>query len=341
MGKRRIEEIAVGGFVVVAIVVILGFVFFLGGRDVLFRHQVKYKILFNSTTGLYQGDPVLLTGVEVGSVSRIAFPDEIAVQKILVEIAVSKDAASRIRKDTRAQVGSASLVYGKVVALTMGSSGQPVIPPDGFIETDDRGGISAIVDSTQKFLSDLHAIASKIDGGKGALSVLLNDPLEMHQTLHNLSASSAALSVLLDRIQRGRGPAGAIFADSVDFRKTILDFQTSAADLQTVARNLKTGRGAAGRLLSDGAYGDSLSANLASTVRCLASVAAKLDTGSGTLGRLLNDGELYQGLSDVVLGVKKNSVARWLINNRRKAGESERKKSDQDNPPRQSPGENR
>jgi ABC-type transporter Mla subunit MlaD len=43
--------------------VILGFVFFLGGRDVLFRHQVKYRILFNSTTGLYQGDPVLLTGV--------------------------------------------------------------------------------------------------------------------------------------------------------------------------------------------------------------------------------------------------------------------------------------
>ena len=320
---------------------ILGFVFFLGGRDVLFRHQVKYRILLNSTTGLYQGDPVLLTGVEVGSVSRIAFPDEITIQKILVEIAVSKDVASRIRKDTRARVGSASLVYGKVVALTMGSSGQPVIPPDGFIETDDRDALSAIMDSTQRFLSDLNSISSKIDVGKGALSTLLNDPLEMRQTLHNLSVSSLTLSTLLSRMENGRSPAGAIFADSLDFRKTILDFQASAADLQTVARNLKTGRGAAGRLLSDGAYGDSLSANLASTVRSLASVAAKLDTGSGTLGRLLNDGELYQGLSDVVLGVKKNSIAQWLIHNRRKAGESERKQQDLNNPQTQAPGENR
>jgi phospholipid/cholesterol/gamma-HCH transport system substrate-binding protein len=210
----------------------------------------------------------------------------------------------------------------------MGSFDEPPVPSGGFIMTDDSQGFSAIMDSTQKFLNDLQGIASKIDRGPGALSVMLNDPLEMHQILHNLSASSVALSSMLSRMEKGRGPAGAIFADSLDFRKTINDFQSSAADIQSVARNLKTGKGAAGRLLSDGAYGDSLSANLSSAIRSLASAAAKLDTGTGTLGRLLNDDEIYQGLSDVVLGVKKNSVARWLINNRRKAGENERRRSD-------------
>jgi phospholipid/cholesterol/gamma-HCH transport system substrate-binding protein len=328
MAQRRIKEVRVGLFVSASLAVMIGVVFFLGGRDSLLGGRVKYKILFDSTTGLYQGDPVLLTGVEIGNVSSISFPDDITLPKILVEIAVSKDIAPRIRKDTRASVGSASLVYGKVVALTSGSQQQPPVPPGGYIETESRMGLSAIMDSTQQFLSNLHSIASKIDSGGGAFSSLLNAPSEIRETLHNLSVSSLSLSALLTRIEKGRSPAGAIFADSLDFRKTILDFQASAADIQAVARNLKTGKGAAGRLLSDGAYGDSLSANLSSAIRSLANVAAKLDTGTGTLGRLVNDDELYQGLADVVLGVKKNSIARWLINNRRKAGENNRIKSE-------------
>jgi len=38
----------------------------------------------------------------------------------------------------------------------------------------------------------------------------------------------------------------------------------------------------------------------------------------------INDPGLYRGVEDVVFGVRKSSVATWLIRNRRKAGEKTR-----------------
>ena len=88
MKKQRagFKEIKVGGVIVVALGVMVGTVFFIGGKKKLFGGKVTYQIHFDSTGGLYVGDPVLLTGVEIGNVTHIGFPQEIGTKKILVEM---------------------------------------------------------------------------------------------------------------------------------------------------------------------------------------------------------------------------------------------------------------
>ena len=125
MKKKYIREIKVGIVIVIALAIIIGFVFTLGDNESFFSSKIHYQILFNSTAGLYEGDPVLLTGVEVGNVTNIGFPEDLNTKKIYVEIGVEKAVSNRIRKDSRAVVGSASLVYGKVVELSIGSPDQP------------------------------------------------------------------------------------------------------------------------------------------------------------------------------------------------------------------------
>jgi len=324
--KKRVREIKVGAFILTSIIIMVGVVFLIGGEKRLFGGKIKYKIFFNSTGGLYPGDPVLLKGVEIGNVVKIGFPSDLGKKKILVEISVLKKVSPRIRKDTRARISAASLVYGKVVELTMGSLKEPEIPPGGTIKADETTSYAAIMDSTTLMLEDIREVFSKMNRGEGMIGLLLNNPMEMRQTLHNLSVSSRRLASLLEKADRGTSPLGVLLSDSVDFRKTLADFKNTTAGLEQITKNLKDKKSVMGKLINDKDYGESLTMDLHSAIRSLASIAAKIDTGEGTLGSLVNDRELYTGLHDVVLGVKKSSVARWLIKNRRKAGEKERLK---------------
>ncbi len=324
--RRSLKELRVGGVIIVALSIMVGAVFFIGGKEALFGGKVKYKILFDSTGGLYTGDPVLLAGVEVGNVTRLWFPEEIQRRNILVEISVLEEICPRIRKDTRARIAAASLVYGKVVELTMGSPEEPEIPEGGFIEVAEMTSYGAIVDSANLMVDDIRHILHKLNQGEGALGTLLNEPVEIRQTMHNLSVSTRNLSRLLDRVDQGESPLGLLFSDSVEFKQTLDDFKKATSDLAAMSENLKGKSTVAGKLINDPEYGDALMKDLRSAIHSLANVAAKIDTGKGTLGNLVNDPGIYYGLQDVVLGVQRNKIARWLIQNRRKAGEKERLK---------------
>ena len=167
--KKNIRrEMRVGGVILIALTIMVAVVFAIGGQSKLFGHKVKYRILFSGTGGLYTGDPVLLTGVEVGNVSSIGFPEDLNAQKIQVEIEVSKDVAARIRRDSRARIASASLVYGKLVEISLGTQAAEAVPEGGFIESEDPTSMTAIVDSTQGVMTDLRRLLGKDRPGSRA-----------------------------------------------------------------------------------------------------------------------------------------------------------------------------
>jgi len=322
MGKKGLKEIRVGGVIILALTMMIIFVFSVGGDKAFFNGKVGYKIMFNSTSGLYEGDPVLLTGVEVGNVSKISFPKDIETMKILVEIEIAKDVAERIRKDSRARIAAASLVYGKVVSISMGSSGEAVIQPGGYIQADHAGGFSAMADTTSLVLNDIRSVLSKIDRGEGMLGLMLNNPMEMQQTLHHLAVSSQQLSSILERANHGEGALGVLLCDTMNFRQTLQDFAE-------VTNNLRNEETVVGKLINDTTYGKTVMTDLKSTLHSIANITAKIDTGKGSAGLLVNEDALYTGLEDVVLGMQRSKLTKWMIQNRRKAGEKHRKKQEE------------
>ncbi|MBN2104549.1 MCE family protein [bacterium] len=324
MKYKYTREIRVGAVIVVALAIIIGFVFTLGGNGEFFSSKLNYKILFKSTAGLYEGDPVLLTGVEVGNVTKIGFPEDLKQKKILVEITVDRSVGDRIREDTRACVGSASIVYGKVVELSIGSLDQHVIPDGGWIKTMEKSSFNSVVDSTQQVMGSIQNVIAKINQGEGMLGMLLNEPMELKKTLHHLSVSTEKLSSILDKLDRGKGPMGSVLSDSVEFSNTLHELKMTVTDLKNVSQSLRSDKTVLGRLISDETYGKTVTQDLQKTLHALANITTKIDTGEGSAGMLINDPELYIGLQDVVLGVQKSKLTRWLVQNRRKAGEKAR-----------------
>ena len=325
------KQLRIGTFIVSALAVMIVFVFTLGGDTALFEKKIKYHVYFKSTSGLYEGDPVLLTGVEVGNVSHIGFSEDPEEKRIYVELAVSESIQDRIRQDSRARIGSASIVYGKIVELTMGSNELPKILPGGELTANESGVFGDIVDTTNQVIKDLRSVVAKIDHGDGMLSVLLNEPLEIRKTVRNLSSATDRLSIILGRIENGEGPLGSLVSDSSNFDQTIQDLKSATTDLKTITANLKGSKSVMGRLINDAEYGKDITKNLQSTLRSLANISAKIDTGYGTAGQLVNDASVYEGLQNVILGMEKSSMTRWMIQGRRKAGEKERKKQQEIN----------
>jgi phospholipid/cholesterol/gamma-HCH transport system substrate-binding protein len=325
--KRSVsKQIRVGGFIIAALAVMILFVFTLGDDSKLFESKSSYQVLFSSTGGLYEGDPVLLTGVEVGNVTHIGFAEGLDEKRILVKLEVSRSIADRIRADSRARIGSASIVYGKVVEISMGSPDQPVVPENGFIEINEKGAFGAIVDTTNQVLEDLRSVIAKIDRGDGLLSTVLNEPLEVRKTLFHLSTTTQKLSAILSRIEKGEGPLGEMVCDSSDFQQTLKDFRAATEDFKTITQSLSGKESVMGRMINDPKYGKEITDDLKTTLHALSNISVKIDTGYGTAGKLINDPSVYEGLQNVILGMENSSITRWMIDGRRKSGEKERKK---------------
>lgn len=332
MRKRDTSIIVkVGIFIIAALSVMIGFIFTIGDSDNLFGNNEEYKIYFESTGGLFEGDQVLLNGVEVGNVKHIGFPEDVKNKKIIVKISVKKEIANRIREDTRARIVAASLVYGKVVELSMGSNSFPVIKPGKLIKTQISSNFTTVIDSTKLMVGDIRTVLSRLKRSDGVFGKLLNEPMDIQQTMRNLAHTSRYLASILKKMDDDKSAIGAILSDSVDFKKTIENFNSAVSDFRKMTNNLVEKRSAAGRLLNDEEYGKKLMDDLYSAVHSISSITAKIDTGKGTLGGLVNDPEVYLGLRDVILGVERSSLMKWIIKGRKEAGEKERKKIEENN----------
>jgi ABC-type transporter Mla subunit MlaD len=92
-----------------------------GKESRLFSRKVEYWTSFPNVSGLAEGSPVKLVGVQVGTVSEVAFPSNLGEREIRVTLHVDRAYAIRIREGTQAQLKSLSYVsQERYIELTPG-----------------------------------------------------------------------------------------------------------------------------------------------------------------------------------------------------------------------------
>ena len=162
-------------------------------------------------------------------------------------------------------------------------------------------------------------IARKIETGPGTLATLLNE----NELLRRVEAAVGRVEGLVTDLEEGEGALPALIHDPKT-RKDILlaieRFNSAAEDLAAVADRVNEGSGLLGKLLNDEAYGEEVGRDLKQLIENLNTLSGRLESGDGTLGQMINDPDVYEALSDVVIGINESRVLRWLIRNRQKAG---------------------
>ncbi|HEU5181786.1 MAG TPA: MCE family protein, partial [Candidatus Polarisedimenticolia bacterium] len=119
----RSREASVGLVIFTAGLILMLGILAVGKESRLFARKVEYWTSFPNVSGLAEGSPVKLVGVQVGTVSEVAFPSSLNDREIRVSLQVDRAYAGRIREGTQAQLKSLSYVsQERYIELTPGDS---------------------------------------------------------------------------------------------------------------------------------------------------------------------------------------------------------------------------
>lgn len=271
------SELKIGIVAAVALVLAAMIIIAVGGAAGFSWQRYTLKTKFPDVKGLKSGAVVRVAGVEVGKVTDVA----LSGPEVEVTLEVKDEYQPLITTDSRASIGSLSLLGEPIVDVTPASSGTPLKDGDFIQGGRAPGQLADVAEGASQTLDQITGILQDIRAGKGTVGKLFTDD----QVYKEVQALVSAAEGVAGQINRGQGTLGMLIRDPAAYRR----FNSALGDLQAMTRRISAGEGSLGRLLND----DALARSLTSASGHVDQLTARLNRGEGTAGKLLTDKELY------------------------------------------------
>lgn len=325
MVSKRGIQVRVGIFVFAALVILMVAIFVLGSRTQYFQPQYTLKAVFSNVGYLMQGAGVYLAGVQVGRVSEIRFFEDVAAQKVLVEIKIARDYQDRIRQDSVATITSSGLLGDKYIDITLGSESEPVLHDSMFIRSQEPADYSVLLRKGEDvlentiqitaslasltsiyrdsktpvavadLLTSLSNIAREIEMGEGLLHSLIYDK-GRDRIFADIAATTAVLRDTMTGIKEGKGFLPSLLTDPNP--AVVVQLTKTLASVQKLLQDIEHGQGALHALVYD-KQGSQAIDDFARAVGNLNALLVSLQDQRGLLPALLNDPQSKQVLTDL------------------------------------------
>ena len=239
------KKLRVGVFVLVALVVGIGMVYALGARARLFEARYTVHADFSEVGGLNEGATVRLAGVQIGRVKAVNLPSEPG-GKVRVDLAIAKQFANRVRKNSVARIETQGLPGDRIVEITVGTADAPPTKDGDVIVARDPTDFTKIVSQGADTVKSVAALAESLKTTADTLrqSKLIEDA---SATLASTRKVTDRVARMVDEVEKGRGWAHAlIYEEPVALRK----MNDVIATTQRLLDRVERGEGAAGVLTS-------------------------------------------------------------------------------------------
>ena len=277
------SELKIGIIAVTAIILTSMLIIAVGGQAGFFWQQYSLHTKFANVLGMKSGAVVRVAGKDVGKVTSV----ELSGSLVDVRMALNKSVRPLITGDSRASMGSLSLLGEPIVEISVAPNG-PVLADGAYLESTGSG--SPIIDLTNQAkasLDEANKLVADVRAGKGTMGKLFTD----EAAYRDLDALLLATNRVAAKLEGTRGTAGRLINDPALYDS----FKASVDDLDAVIRPLKSGTSPLGRLLNDEAMGRSLS----TSVTNMETATGKLGKTDNTVGALLNDRQFYDRLNSL------------------------------------------
>src|SRR4026209_419155 len=228
------SELKIGILAVVAVALAIAFIIAVGGQGGFTWQRYELKTKFANVQGLKSGAIVRVAGVEVGKVTNIEFVGA----EVQVAVEVNEEQQSRITDQSRASIGSLSLLGEPTIEISPASSGTPLKDGD-FIQSERSAGqFSAAAENATQTLEQTTALIKELRAGRGTMGKLFTDD-QLYREMNELIASAQALT---NAINRGNGPLGRLVQDPALYKQA----NAAVANLQEMTRRINAGEGSLG-----------------------------------------------------------------------------------------------
>jgi len=290
------QNIKLGTFVIIGVVLFLTAVIFIGSASNFFSRTFMVSAIFRNIEGLKDGDKVWLSGVQIGTVKSVRIIKE---GEVIVSLSLKEKQNEFIRKNATASIGSDGLVGSKIVVIAPGNSAEVIQDADTInarspAETAELMSIAKEVgENTRSITEDLKVLSARVRGGQGIVGELLNEGAlsqEVRQVVHNLKTTgentakaSAELSALAYELKHGHGLVPALVSDTsyarifsdvlVDIKRVSTNAKAMSESVKKVTTKMNDNDNAVGVLLADTAFAH----RLQNTIKNTEMASQKLD----------------------------------------------------------------
>ena len=271
------SELKIGIVAAASIGLAVMFVIAVGGQGGFSWEQYTLVTKFADVKGLKSGAVVRVAGVEVGKVDEVT----LVGSEVEVRLKVNEENKSRITSESRASIGSLSLLGEPVIDVSPSTTGTPLKDGDFLPAGRAPGPRADLAEGATQSLQQVTGILQDIRSGKGTIGKLFTDD-QIYQEVNGLIASAG---IVAGDLGRGKGTIGMLIKDPVAYQR----FNSALGYLQETTRRINAGEGSLGRFLKDEALAKSLTA----TSGNFEQISARLSRNDNTMGRLLTERELY------------------------------------------------
>lgn len=352
MNKESLNRGKLGMFVVVGILLFIVIIYVIGINRNLFGSNFILNSQFKNVSGLKVGSNVRLSGINIGTVSKIEF---ITDSLVLVRLLIKDEVQRYIKIDALASIGSDGLVGDKVLIIEPGSSSKSVVKDNGIIASNSTIEIEDVMKSIKKSAENAEIITKeladfsfKMNDKNGFLSKVMTDKkfaLSMEKTIGNLEISTNEIAKFSPKINDQNGVINKLFVDknfSNKIDKTITNLQKSSDDLAIFTSKINTENSTLTKLITDPNFAKSISntfRNLEISTNDFVKFTSKINNDSNVLSKLIDNKRLgnsvdstitkigvgAEGIIEIENAAKSNFLLRGYFN-RKKRNEEKNKK---------------
>ncbi len=271
------QEVTVGVLVLAAAVAFFAGLSWLTGKSVGRGAIAVIPVRFADVSGLQVGDPVQISGVQVGRVGRVRLegPENVLVD-LEIRRSVMPHADAVVKLSSLDFFGAQRVDYDPGTSPEMLPEGQEII---GRRETQVTESAASLADQAAEIMTGLQDIASQ------------STAEELRQTLESAQSALDALTRLGDEDIVSEA------ADAMRALRSVGERLDSTMANPAVERSVSR--------LDEITEGMSETTEaLAGAMQAFESILAKIDRGEGGLGRLVNDTTLTHDMHEVMVSLK-------------------------------------
>lgn len=295
MNTDSTNNLKLGTFVFLGFILLVIALFYIGNRNSFTGSNIKIKARFSNINGLQEGNNVLFSGINAGTVKSIKLLNSKTIEVTMV---MKKDIANQIPINSKITIGTDGLMGNKLLNITPSETSGAMVKDGDYLIAEKTADIDQVLTSLLRSTENIQVISS----------ALKNVSLRVEQ--------SEVLS-LIEKKELSQN----LQQSMSNIRMTTQNTQKLTLTLQKIVEDIHSGKGAAGLLLSNKAFADDLQTtikNLKETSMAInetsvqlkltsTSLNTNLQQGKGLLPVLLRDSLLSQKINASLENIEKST----------------------------------
>ena len=283
------NEIKIGVISLAAIIIlVIGFNFLKGKQ--FFNDETLLVAKYNNIQGLQPSNPVMINGMQVGSIYRI-IPDKY-MRDIVVEMNISKNIS--IPTNSIALI-KANPLGTTAIEIKLGDTQQFLANKDTILTEASLGMFNEVLQKVDPVLFEVRKAVSTIDTLAYNFNTMLDPQTKnnLAATVANMNRLTASLAYTSASIQQMVNDQNSALAASMRNVNSITkNFANQNDKINSIMTNLDKTTTNVSQLELDQTV-----KKLNDAAEQLKQIAAKLNSKDGSIGLLLNDPKLYNNLA--------------------------------------------